>query len=117
MRIEFLYWEECPSHEEALARLRAALQEEGVFAPVEVIRVETEEQAEALRFPGSPTIRFNGKDIVPMPEGTRFFLTCRVYHLEDGRVSPLPSKEMIRRALREALASNSTRGGRTDGCP
>ncbi|MDR5703983.1 MAG: DUF2703 domain-containing protein [Armatimonadota bacterium] len=108
MRVEFLYWEECPSHEEALARLKAVLAEEGCEATVEVIRVETEEQAEALRFPGSPTIRFDGKDIVPVPEGTRFSLTCRVYHLEDGRVSPLPSKEMIRRAFKEALASKTT---------
>jgi len=113
MRVEFLYWEECPSHEEALARLQAVLQEEGIVAHVEVIRVETEEQAERLQFPGSPTIRFDGKDIVPVPEGTRFSLTCRVYHLEDGRVSPLPSKEMIRRALKGSL--NTRTHGRRSG--
>ena len=101
MRIEFLYWEECPSHEEALARLREVLAEEGIRAPIEVVRVDTDEQARALAFPGSPTIRVDGADIAPpgpIPQG----LTCRVYHTEDGRVTPLPTREMIRRALRAA---------------
>ena len=30
MKIEFLYWEDCPSHPEALARLRDVLREEGI---------------------------------------------------------------------------------------
>ena len=99
MRIEFLYWDECPSHERALDRLREVLAEEGVPAPVEILRIETDDQARALRFPGSPTIRIDGADIAPprdLPDG----LTCRVYHTEDGRVTPLPTKEQIRRALR-----------------
>lgn len=105
MRIEFLYWEECPSHEEALRRLREVLQEEGVQDPIEIIRVETDEQAERLGFPGSPTIRFDGLDI--QPEGARRVgtaLTCRTYWV-DGRVSPLPTKEMIRQALRRARST------------
>ncbi|WP_324715421.1 DUF2703 domain-containing protein [Carboxydochorda subterranea] len=102
MRIEFLYWEECPSHDEALRRLREVLAEEGVRDPVEIIRVDTDEQAEALRFPGSPTIRFDGVDI--QPEGAEragSALTCRAYRV-DGRISPLPTKGMIREALRRA---------------
>jgi hypothetical protein len=57
--------------------------------------------AERLGFPGSPTIRIDGVDIDP--EGAEQMgtaLTCRVYRLEDGRISPLPSQKMIRRALR-----------------
>jgi hypothetical protein len=101
MRIEFLYWEECPSHDRALARLREVLAEEGLRAEIDLVRVDTDEQARDLRFPGSPTIRIDGADIVPpaeLPPG----LTCRVYHTEDGRVTPLPAKETIRRALRAA---------------
>jgi hypothetical protein len=102
MHIEFLYWEECPSHELALARLRAVLREEAVEVPVEVILVDTEEQAAARQFPGSPTIRIDGKDVQP-PGGNPIGLSCRVYHTDDGRVTPLPTAEMIRRAVRTAV--------------
>lgn len=102
MRIEFLYWEECPSHERALARLREILAEEGVREPIEVIRVDTDDQARALAFPGSPTIRLDGTDIIP-PAEVPTGLTCRVYLTDDGRVTPLPTKAMIRRALRAAV--------------
>ncbi len=102
MQIELLYFEDCPSHEAALARLREVLAEEGVPATVTVITVETEEQAQRLRFTGSPTILINGYDIDPPPSDAMYVLTCRAYHLPDGRISPLPSAEMIRSALRRA---------------
>jgi hypothetical protein len=104
VEIAFLYFEDCPSHEPALARLREVMAEEGVAVPVAVVRVDTEDQAEALCFYGSPTIRVNGLDIDP-PVEDRPALTCRVYELVDGRISPLPSHEMIRSALRRALGT------------
>ncbi len=100
-RIDFLYWEECPSHPEALKRLREVLAELGMDAPIRMTEVLTDEEAARQRFPGSPTIRVNGQDVDPAGAslmGTA--LTCRIYRLEDGRVSPVPSKEMIRRALK-----------------
>ena len=78
--------------------------EEGIANEVEVIKVETEEQAHELHFAGSPTIRVDGQDIDP-PIDSRYALTCRVYHLKDGRISPLPSKDMIRRALQSVANS------------
>jgi hypothetical protein len=99
VRVSFLYYEECPSHELALERLREVMAEEGVAGEVEVIKVETEEQARGWRFVGSPTLRVDGQDIDP-PTDPHYALTCRAYRLEDGRISPLPSKDMIRRALR-----------------
>jgi hypothetical protein len=99
MAITFLYWEECMSHEEALQRLRQVMAEEGIQAPIEMVKVETWEQAEELRFIGSPTILVNGQDIQPPPVDAQYALTCRTYHLEDGRMSPLPSLAMLRRAL------------------
>jgi hypothetical protein len=72
----------------------------GIEAHVEQIEVVTDEDAERLAFPGSPTIRVNGTDIDPAGAsqmGTA--LTCRIYRLQDGRFSPVPSKEMIRQAL------------------
>ena len=99
MRVSFLYFEECPSHDLALERLREVMDEEGISGEVEVFKVETEDQARQLRFVGSPTIRVDGQDIDP-PSDPRYALACRAYRLEDQRISPLPSKDIIRRALR-----------------
>ena len=99
MRVSFLYYEDCPSHNLALERLREVMAEEDTPGEVKVVKVETEEQARELRFVGSPTIRVDGQDI-DLPTESRYALTCRVYRLEDGRISPLPAKDMIRRALR-----------------
>lgn len=99
-KIEFLFWEDCPSHPQAMERLREVMAELGVDVVIEQIEVLTDEDAERLKFPGSPTIRIDGVDIDPagaMQMGAA--LTCRVYRLEDGRFSPVPSKEMIRQAL------------------
>jgi hypothetical protein len=98
-RIKFLYWEECQSHEEALTRLRRVLGEERINAEIEIIRVQSDEEAKRLRFTGSPTILVDGKDIQP-PTTSHYAMACRAYRLEDGRISPLPSAAMIRRALK-----------------
>jgi hypothetical protein len=100
MNITFLYYEDCPSHDIALDRLRQVMTEEDVSAEIEIIKVETEEQVQHLHFIGSPTIRVNGQDIDPPPSDAHYALTCRAYRLEDGRISPLPSPDMIRRTLR-----------------
>lgn len=100
MRIDLLYYEDCPSHEEALQRLRKVMAEEGIEAEVEVTRVETGKQAQDLQFVGSPTIRIDGGDIAPPSPEEPYVLTCRAYAPEDGRISPLPSEAMIRSALR-----------------
>ena len=104
MRVSFLYYEECPSYDLALERLREVMDEEGIPNEVEVIKVESEEQARKLRFVGSPTICVDGQDIDP-PSDSRYALTCRAYRLADDRISPLPSKDMIRRAFRPSAKS------------
>jgi hypothetical protein len=98
--ITFLYYEDCPSHDAALERLRQVMTEEGLDTEVEIVKVETDEQAQRLHFVGSPTILIDGQDIDPPPPDAYYALTCRAFHLEDGRISPLPSPNLIRRALR-----------------
>jgi hypothetical protein len=107
VRVSFLYYEDCPSHDLALERLREVMDEEAIpGGEVEIVKVETEEQARELRFIGSPTIRVDGQDIDP-PSDSHYALTCRSYHLADGRISPLPSKDMIRRAVRSPAKGQS----------
>ena len=101
MRVELLWWDGCPSHPEALEELRSVLREEGLDADAIVsIEVESDEQAERERFPGSPTIRIDGEDVVPPGDGDPVGLTCRVYRLRDGRPSPTPDPEDLRDAIR-----------------
>ena len=102
MTVELLWWDGCPSHPEALADLQRILREEGVEADVSRIEVTDDEQARRERFPGSPTIRINGEDILAPPEAEPYSLTCRVYRTRDGRVSPLPDPEDVRDAVRRA---------------
>ena len=106
MKIDFLYFEDCPSHEQALERLRKVLGEEAVETEVAVTEVTTEEQALDLEFVGSPTIRIEGQDIDPPLQQPGYALSCRTYHLEDGRISPLPSEEMIRRGIKSAAQNH-----------
>jgi hypothetical protein len=97
--VELLWWEGCPSHPQALEDLRAAMREQGLDPQsVEVREVRTEADAEREGFIGSPTIRVDGRDVVP-PAGEPTGLSCRVYHLRDGRVSPVPDPEDLREAL------------------
>ena len=99
MRIDFLFWRDCPSHPEARELLRDVLKERGVEAEIVEREVFTQDEAEELAFPGSPTIRIDGRDVDPAGAGSRPALTCRIYHLPDGRVSPVPSREQLEEAL------------------
>jgi len=100
VKVELLWWEGCPSYPETLDDLNRVLAEEGVEAEVELVEVETDEQACAERFPGSPTIRLDGADALPVAEAEPFSLTCRVYRLRDGRISATPDPEDLREAVR-----------------
>ncbi len=102
MKIQFLYYEDCPSHEAGLQRLQQVMAELGITDPIEIIKVESEEEAARWGFIRSPTILLNGQDIDPPPAGTPAALTCRTYRWPDGRFSPLPSPEQIRLALLQA---------------
>ncbi len=98
-RIEFFFWRGCPSHPEALELLEKVLAERGLDIEVELREVTTHDEAEELRFPGSPTIRVDGRDVDPEGAKTPAMLACRIYRLPDGRVSPVPSREQLEEAL------------------
>jgi hypothetical protein len=98
--IELLYWQGCPSHPEAKALLEQVLAALGRDDQITMTEVRNDEEAERLRFPGSPTIRVDGRDIDAAGANGRPSLTCRIYHLSNGRVSPVPSREQMEAALR-----------------
>ena len=104
MTVELLWWDGCPSYPDALTELERILHEEGIDADVQVVEVTSDEQARRERFPGSPTVRIDGEDVVAPPDGEPFSLTCRVYQLRDGRISPTPDPEDLREAVRSRAA-------------
>jgi hypothetical protein len=103
MRVELLWWSGCPSHPKALADLRAAMAELGLDADtIELREIPSDTDARDERFVGSPTIRVNGTDVVPVHREP-YGLTCRVYHRRDGRISPTPDPADLRDALSQAI--------------
>lgn len=104
MRVELLYWPGCPSHPQALRELRAALADGGLDPDGVIVReLSSEEDAQAERFVGSPTVRIDGVDVQP-PGEEPVALTCRVYRRRDGRISATPDPDDLREALRAASA-------------
>ena len=97
MLIELLYVPGCPNHEPALKRLRQVLQSQSLFVSICEVPVKDEAVARSLRFPGSPTIRVNNRDVEPDGAGWPA-LACRLY----GNGSGVPSEEAIQRAVSSA---------------
>jgi hypothetical protein len=107
-RVELLFWDGCPSHPEALADLRAAMADVGLDPDTVLVReVDTDERAGRERFVGSPTIRVDGEDIDPPPGDEPVGLTCRIYRLRDGRISPTPDPATVREALSNAMTRST----------
>jgi hypothetical protein len=71
-----------------------------ILDPHAVVVVEDEDQAQAWRMPGSPTLLLDGFDPFDIAPGAS--LSCRLYLGADGRASGTPDLERVRRALRMA---------------
>jgi hypothetical protein len=102
MKVQLLWFAGCPSHDVALERLRLVLEQEGVEPEIEIIEVQTDDEAERYRFIGSPTIRIDGVDIVPPSQEIPYRLTCRTFVTEEGRFSPVPPETVMRRGVQSA---------------
>jgi len=100
MRVEVLYFDGCPTYLQAEKTLRGVLAREAAEAVVELVVVNTDEDAHRLRFPGSPTIRVDGEDLFPVPERAGYALGCRMYANSEG-LRWSPTDEMLWEALKK----------------
>ena len=100
MKVEVLYVADCPAHLAAVTLVKDVLAAQGVSADVTEVLVPDEQTARELKFPGSPTIRINGRDVAEPLETEAFALSCRLCagSLRIG----LPPVELVRRAVVEA---------------
>jgi hypothetical protein len=102
MNIEILYFEGCPNHGPAWQRVQELLREEGLSAEISEIQVSDPASARQMGFLGSPSVRINGLDVEPTARTAHEYgMMCRTYVSGVGQEG-LPSREMIRTALRDA---------------
>jgi len=101
-RIQFLYFDGCPGHEPARALLDDVIAELAPGTPVESINASDPAVARANRFPGSPTIRVDGRDIDPdFRDAGDYTPRCRLFRTPEG-LRGIPPREWIERALRRS---------------
>jgi len=101
--VRYLFNRTCPSHEAGLELLLRAGRAAGVAIDLEVHEVTADEEAERLRFGGSPTYLVAGRDIAALPQDVPFAAeSCRAYRLQGGRIGPLPDIDDLVAALAAA---------------
>ena len=101
MKVEVLYVSECPSHPAAVKLVRDVLVAQGVATHIHEVPVRDEGMANELKFPGSPTILINGKDVTGESQTDKSFaLSCRLY--PGSKQIGLPPAEVIHCAVLEA---------------
>lgn len=100
MDVELLWFAGCPNWRETDARLRRTLTLAGVDATVRLVEVATPEDAERLRFRGSPTVLVDRRD--PFADETDpVGLSCGVFRTPQG-LRGAPTVEQLVAVLRGA---------------
>ncbi len=87
MRVELLATLDCPHVERADAIAREALANNGHTPLIERVYVSDLDTAAGLGFRGSPTLRIDGRDVVPLPADIPINMGCRLYRQPDGSLS------------------------------
>jgi len=99
-KIEFLYFEGCPSYKKTLDYLQEIISEEKIDADLELILVGSPEKAQKAGFQGSPSIKVNGIDLED--KNDEYSFNCRLYNVA-GELTGTPSKEFIKEKLFKIL--------------
>lgn len=103
MKIELLYFEDCPSYQTAQKYLEEVIKEQKLGIQVEMVKIESDEEALTNRFLGSPSVKVNGLDIERSArERGDFTMCCRLYP-EAGKMVGWPGKDLIRHAIEAGL--------------
>jgi len=101
--IEVLYVQDCPNYVGALALVERVRAELGIDADIRSTLIVDQAAAERARFPGSPTVRVDGRDVEPGSEPAAEITTaCRLYRLEH-RLAGQPAERWVRDALLRAV--------------
>jgi hypothetical protein len=99
IRINLQYFDGCPSWQPALENLKNVIEAENIAAEINMVKIESPEQAQQEHFLGSPSFLVNGVDLWP-EERNHYSLSCRVYQTPTG-LRGSPSIGMLRKRLQE----------------
>jgi hypothetical protein len=105
--IEVLHVRDCPHYAAALALVERLCGELGIDIELRTSLIGDQAAAERARFPGSPTIRVDGRDIEPGPSPRMASLACRLYRHEHG-LAGQPAEVWVRDALLAAAGTDAT---------
>jgi len=97
--VELLWFAECANHEAARTLLQEVIAEVAPGTPIRDLDASDPIIAERLRFPGSPTIRVDGRDVDPSyVDPGDYTPRCRLYRTAAG-LRGLPERGWIAQAL------------------
>ncbi|SRR5258706_8745430 len=101
--IELLWFVDCPNHLAARALIDEVVAELAPASTIRDIDATDPRVAERVRFPGSPTIRVDGRDVQPgFQDPGDYTPRCRVYP-NGGRMERIPPRAWIEAALADRL--------------
>ncbi len=104
LKIQLLYFGDCPSWQSGLKNLHTALKANGLDESVELIQVMDNDDAARRKFLGSPSFRINGTDLWNEDRDT-YSLSCRVYATPEG-MKGSSSVSMLQEAIRQKANSS-----------
>ena len=111
--IEILVTKNCPREDAALRLVAMAAQMTGVAPQVMLVEVADLAEARRTAFPGSPTIRVNGRDIAPASNPNPASLGCRDYKTDHGS-SDIPALPQLLEAITDTPPPERVGLGRQD---
>jgi hypothetical protein len=104
--IEVLYVQDCPHYPATLALVERIRAEVGIDTELRISLILDQAAAVQAQFPGSPTVRVDGRDVEPGSESaTEYILGCRLYRLEH-RLAGQPEERWVREALLRAAGAS-----------
>jgi hypothetical protein len=99
-RVEFLWFADCPNQRQARVLLEDVIAQLAPGTSIADVDATEAEVAASHRFPGSPTIRVDGRDVDPsFVDLGDYTPRCRLYRTDSG-LRGLPERRWIEDALR-----------------
>ena len=109
--VELLWFADCPNHPEARAMLDEVIAEVAPGTPIRNIDATDPATATRVHFPGSPTIRVNGRDVDPdYVDPGDYTPRCRLYRTSAG-LRGLPERSWVEIRTPRGRAARHTEDG------
>ncbi|MEL7644859.1 MAG: hypothetical protein AAGU04_01145 [Anaerolineaceae bacterium] len=101
-KVELLYFDGCPSWKAGLRNLEEALALKNIRVDIDLLLIESNDDASKEKFLGSPSFRFDDTDLWPQERET-YAIGCRIYLTQEG-YKGFPTVMMLREKIREMKA-------------